>query len=335
MGNFVLSGFCTETYTLRFSHIGCETKERIVNVKGDEEITLRLEHHAEILETVTLTARKLDQAGSVARDRVTADQLVQVQGQALGEAMRELPGVGAIQTGPAIFKPVIHGLHSNRVLIVNDGIRQESQQWGLDHAPEIDPFLASSLTVVKGAAAVQYGADAVAGVILIETDSLPFERTLNGRVALHGMSNGLQGGLSGLIEKGFDNGFGIRWHGTVKRSGDKHAPDYNLTNTGSWETNTSIAGGFKRGLNSVEASYSLFRTEIGILRSAHIGNLTDLEEALERGEPFVIEDFSYAINNPRQEVDHHVAKVRGQLWFPSDRCTIRAIWHSVQSAPRV
>jgi iron complex outermembrane receptor protein len=48
-------------------------------------------------------------------------------------------------------------MHSNRVLILNNGIRQEGQQWGSEHAPEIDPFMAQKLTVIKGAAGVRYG----------------------------------------------------------------------------------------------------------------------------------------------------------------------------------
>ena len=174
-------------------------------------------------------------------------------------------------------------------------MRQESQQWGFDHAPEIDPFIANKLTVVKGTAAVQYGSDAVAGVILVETDTLPSHDHFAGKVGVHGMSNGWQGGVSAMVEKGFHSGIGLRAHATVKRSGDKHAADYNLTNTGFSELNGSLSAGFTRGLNSVEVSYSLFTTTIGILRSAHIGNLTDLEEALERDEPFIIEDFSYEI----------------------------------------
>lgn len=40
--------------------------------------------------------------------------------------------------GLLLPNPVIHGLHSNRILILNNEVRQEGQQWGADHAPEID-----------------------------------------------------------------------------------------------------------------------------------------------------------------------------------------------------
>ena len=249
LGNFVLHGLCAREYTIRFSHIGCETRERKLRLDGDRELTLRLEHHTEVLETIELRASRIESAGSASRSTLEIQDLDKVQGQAFGEALRSLPGVSAIQTGPAIFKPVIHGLHSNRVLIISDGLRQESQQWGLDHAPEIDPFVASEITVVKGTPAVQYGADAVAGVVLVKRDSLPTDQDFHGKVAIGGMTNGWQGSTSALLEKGFASGFGLRWHGTLKRGGDKHAPDYNLTNTGVSETNTSLTAGFRKGLN--------------------------------------------------------------------------------------
>ena len=63
---------------------------------------------------------------------------------------------------------MIHGMHSNRVLILNNGVRQEGQQWGIEHAPEVDPFIANKISVIKGANSVRYGSDAIAGVVLVE-----------------------------------------------------------------------------------------------------------------------------------------------------------------------
>ena len=51
-----------------------------------------------------------------------------------------------LRNGSGISKPVIHGLFGNRVTILNNGITQSGQQWGNDHAPEIDPFVADHLS---------------------------------------------------------------------------------------------------------------------------------------------------------------------------------------------
>src|SRR5690606_33154577 len=92
-------------------------------------------------------------------------QLQQVQGTSLAAQLQSIPGVSMLQTGGTIAKPVINGMYGNRVLILNNGVRQQGQQWGAEHAPEIDPYIANQLTVVKGAESVRYGSDAIGGVI--------------------------------------------------------------------------------------------------------------------------------------------------------------------------
>ena len=70
-------------------------------------------------------------------------------------------------------KPAIRGMQGDRIVIMNNGVRQEGQQWGSEHAPEVDPYLASRLTVIKGASSVRYGANAMGGVVLVEPWPLP------------------------------------------------------------------------------------------------------------------------------------------------------------------
>src|SRR5688500_19161669 len=73
-----------------------------------------------------------------------------IKGLVISEALSKINGVTLLQTGSTISKPVIHGLHSSRILTIVNGVRQEGQQWGNEHAPEIDPFIADKLTVIKG-----------------------------------------------------------------------------------------------------------------------------------------------------------------------------------------
>lgn len=316
-GRFLITGICGGTYTLQFSHIGCEPREQIVRVRGHVNLTLHLEHHAELLEEIQLTARRVREAASASRADVEQQALLRSGGRTLGEILQQLPGVTALQTGPSVFKPVIHGLHSNRLLIIKDGLRLESQQWGLDHAPEIDPSAATRISAVKGAAAVQYGADAVAGVILVESEAPPGLKQRAGEIRLTGIDNGGQVALSAGLTQGLGRGFGFRAQGTLRRAGDARAATYLLTNTGVAEAGLSLDAGFQRGLRNLRVTYQLFASRLGILRSAHIGNLTDLQEALQRDRPLIVEDFSYRIDNPRQEVMHHTLRVSGQTHIES------------------
>ncbi len=85
------------------------------------------------------------------------------------DAISRQPGVAQITTGSGIAKPVIRGLGYNRVVIVNDGIRQEGQQWGDEHGLEIDPFGVHSVEILKGPASLMYGSDAMAGVVVFHS----------------------------------------------------------------------------------------------------------------------------------------------------------------------
>lgn len=95
--------------------------------------------------------------------------LMQLSSTNIINALTAIPGVNALSTGPAISKPFIRGLGYNRVVVVNDGIRQEGQQWGDEHGIEIDDYSAQRVEVLKGPASLTYGSDALAGVINIQS----------------------------------------------------------------------------------------------------------------------------------------------------------------------
>ena len=82
------------------------------------------------------------------------------------DAIAHQPGISQVTTGSGISKPVIRGLGYNRVVVVNDGIRQEGQQWGDEHGIEVDPYSVHSVEILKGPASLMYGSDAMAGVII-------------------------------------------------------------------------------------------------------------------------------------------------------------------------
>ena len=90
------------------------------------------------------------------------------------DAIAHQPGISQITTGSGISKPVIRGLGYNRVIVVNDGIRQEGQQWGDEHGIEVDPYSVHSVEILKGPASLMYGSDAMAGVIIFhQAPTLP------------------------------------------------------------------------------------------------------------------------------------------------------------------
>jgi iron complex outermembrane receptor protein len=229
--------------------------------------------------------------------------------------LKSVAGVSALQTGATIAKPVIQGLHSNRILILNNGIRQEGQQWGMEHSPEIDPFVASSITVIKGAEGVRYGPEAIGGVVLVEPAPLSTVPDITGVLHLTGASNGRAGALSGQLDGGIKKlpGFAWRLQATGRTSGNIKTPNYYLGNTGTRELNFSGALGYiKKGL-STELYLSHFQSEIGIFNGAHIGSVEDLQARIANGRPFESGTFSYAIDAPRQNVEHTLLKLKGRV----------------------
>jgi len=287
-----------------------------VGISGDKIVNFYPEHHLETLEEVLIHERR-EAESTQDRDILSGIELEETRGKSLGESLKSITGVTTLNTGASIAKPVIHGLHSNRILILNNGIRQEGQQWGSEHAPSIDPFVADKLTVVKGAEAVRYGSDAIGGVVLVEPKDLP--RTAGTHTTLHavGMENGWQSTLSAKVEGGMKSlpGIGWRLQGTFKKGGDVHTSTYNLSNTGLQENNVSAAFGYNTYRHGIEVFFSRFDTELGILRASHIGNLTDLTNAIEQDEPYYVEDFTFKIEPPRQEITHHLSKIKAYVWL--------------------
>ena len=85
------------------------------------------------------------------------------------DALSKIPGISQVTTGPAISKPIIRGLGSNRVVVVSDGVRQEGQQWGDEHGIELDEMSVAKVEILKGPASILYGSDALAGVLNVVT----------------------------------------------------------------------------------------------------------------------------------------------------------------------
>ncbi|WP_229321423.1 TonB-dependent receptor [Larkinella knui] len=315
-GHYRIDQLCQGQYTLVSRIVGYrEIAQPVILVHTSEQNVLLTEDDIH-LQDVTVTAQRSAALSSQTVSQLEGKSLDQTRGQSLGDALRTVSGVTTLQTGSSIVKPVIHGMHSNRVLILNNGIRQEGQQWGSEHAPEIDPFVANRITVIKGAAGVRYGSDAIGGVILVEPAPLPTAKTVHGELNLVGFTNGRQGVASLQTEGGFGKGFGWRLQGTLKRGGNVRTPNYFLDNTGSAEQNFSASMGYRTTRFRSELYYSRFSTKIGIFSGSHIGSLTDLQAVLENGEPFIKSGFSYAIQRPYQQLTHDLLKWR-TAWKPA------------------
>ncbi len=307
-GNFVLEHICKGEYHLIFSHIGCAEKKIHLDLERDTVINMVLSHTSTSLGTVVIEGKKenLTNHPNLSVNRQTIEDNTN---QNLSGLLENETGVHLLKNGSGIAKPIVHGLFGNRLTILNNGIAQSGQQWGNDHSPEIDPFAADKIIVLKGANAVEYGGGNLGSIILVEPKPIEREPHLHGQVNYVFETNGRGHSINTRLEK-YSPALAWRINGTLKKYGDRRTAAYFLNNTGIEEANLAV---------QLEKSWrervffnfyaSTFNTTLGVLRGSHIGNLTDLEQALVNETPFFTEpEFSYAIDSPKQHVSHHLVK---------------------------
>ena len=303
-------------YPIKVNYLGFLDYEAIVAIPAVNPYKVVMQEEVNQLAGTTLIGHVAKPVtASVAIDK---PKLQQKSGEELAKVLTTVAGVSMIQTGATIAKPVIHGLHSNRILILNNEVRQEGQQWGADHAPEIDPAVADKITVIKGADAVRYGSDALGGVVVIAPNQLPYGDGLHGQLSPSYASNGRKSATTLKLESGLPGLLHWAWRvqGTLKRSGDIHTADYMLNNTAAAEANFSAAIGMRQEAGSAELFYSRYENESGVFYGSHIGNLDDLLARFEIGRPLTTYPFSYSIEAPKQKVIHHLLKAKAYYFLP-------------------
>ncbi|MDP4601194.1 MAG: TonB-dependent receptor, partial [Polaribacter sp.] len=308
-GNFTISNVCNGKITLVISHIGCKTSEKTIKIDGNYTGKFLLEHHSEELEEVTLKGKiVVKKVASLSETVLSKKMLENYSAASLGDALKEIAGVSSINTGNAIVKPMINGMHSSRIIVMNNGVRLQDQEWGIEHAPNIDLNSSESVSVIKGAGALAFGSDAIGGVVLLNPKNPIRKDSLFGSTIAGFQTNGKAYNIASSLHKTYKNGYFLDANATHKRFGDFRAPNYFLTNTGSKSTAFSLNVGYK----TFETGWNLFvssiANEIGILGTSHIGGIQDLVNALNSQQPLIQNDFSYRIDNPKQDVTHFIAK---------------------------
>ncbi|NBO69415.1 TonB-dependent receptor [bacterium] len=292
----------------------------IPNSHNDTSITLVLQLSEFKSKAVHITGDRnsVYGIGSQEINIINSEELDKHRGQTLGETLKRVTGLHTLQTGPSISKPILRGMHSQRLLISNAGIAQEGQQWGSEHSPEIDAFSIGTVEILKGAAGVEYGPGAMGGMIRIIPPDIPDTSHLLSSLTLQGQSNNWQGAISPSVSWGNkqDNGntIGIRGQITCKKAGNAKTAEYVLGNTGFTELNGQIQGrySFASG-ESISLTSSIFDTELGIFKGSHISNASDLLRAIERGHPFEVYDFTYSIDAPKQQIQHRLLSIQGTI----------------------
>lgn len=308
-GDFILRNQCKGKLTLKISHLNCDDVFREIDLESSSSYNFRLEHRVENLNEVVVSKLRVHELSATSKiHSLTELQKDRFSSKGLAGALEQISGVTILSTGNSIGKPVIHGMFGSRVGIVYDDMLLENQQWGQDHAPNVDLNTFENIRLIKGASTLKYGTT-TGGVVVLASILPKRVDSLYGKTILSGMYNGR--GYSAISNwvKSYKSGAYLKLQGTVKRNGDFTSPNYNLTNTGNKENNFSISLG-KNGLqHKWKAFFSYFDTEIAILKSAHIGNVKDLLRAIESDVPLVIDPLKSDIDFPKQANNHYTANI--------------------------
>ena len=208
-GKYVVNNLPTKKVSIQITFIGYEALVETIDLTNTSTKDFILTETFTEINEIVITG--LSRSAELNRTPtpisvVTKNTLLQNSSTNIIDALETQPGISNISTGPAIAKPQIRGLGYNRVVVVNDGIKQEGQQWGDEHGIEIDEFSVNRIEILKGPASLMYGSDAMAGVIhFIGAPTLP-DKTIKANILSNYQTNNGLIGYSGNIA-GNKNGF--------------------------------------------------------------------------------------------------------------------------------
>jgi iron complex outermembrane receptor protein len=270
-GHYAILDVPAGTFTILFQRVGyTPTVRRVVSTGRD--VTTNVTMRESVIELtgiqVTASANATSALNSPQPTSVVAgDELREKQSPSLGETLEGVAGVHSWSTGVGIGKPVIRGLTSNRVLVLDDGQRLETQQWGDEHSPNIETANAERIEVIRGPASVLYGSDALGGVVNVVEKDLPDATGIPAFVhgsasAAYGSGNALKDGSVDL--EGGSGRIGFRGSLSGRSSDNVHTPDYVLWNSGDQAIGGSASIGSRGSWGSLSGTFTQRNEKISL-----------------------------------------------------------------------
>ena len=196
-------------------------------------------------------------------DKINMDDINPIIKQYISKSISKLPGVSVITTGPGIAKPSIRGLSFNRVLVYNQGIRLENQQWGEEHGIGITSSGIESVEVIKGPLYVLYGSDAMGGVIYAEPEKFKSMDGLN--IDYTGIYNSNYNGITNNLGiNGKSGNFSFNLRAEMIDNDNFSTPDGEVENT--WFEQNEIKAGIQYSSDKFtsELRFSRLDSDLGI-----------------------------------------------------------------------
>ena len=274
-------------YHITYSKTGYNTKTFEIEIQTEQNI-LDVVLESSLIQTATIDVTGSFEVQEISQSTFSVStlgprELIQERSHNLSSTIENIPGVNTISTGIGIGKPVIRGMTSNSVLVIHDGVKQESQQWGDEHAPEVSTYDIDRIEILRGPASLIYGADGIGGVVNILSKPLLYSSGIKnifyGNLDLGGSSVNREGTGNLTFGTGFRNA-GLKGHVGFRKSGNVRTPDGNLlvntlipgiidtihggilSNSGTEETEGGLSFCYRNSFGFIEAGFETFNREV-------------------------------------------------------------------------
>ena len=327
-GEFIITKIPPGTYQIAVKYIGYEPETRAVKIVPGQTVRVKFTLKQTVLESepVVVTgnpvaSNPLDSPQDISY--LAGRDKIRLQSTSLGKTIESIPGIYNISTGPVAAKPIIRGHTGERIRVLSDGIALEYQQYGERHAPNIDPFNYDRIEIIKGAASLLYGSDALGGAVNLIPQR--FHLATGDKAEFYGsLANSFRSNnseyMAGLKFGGSKGNFGFMGSIVRRMAGNFHTPDVQpfskthkrgdprftgeINYTDFEQTNGSVALGYLTSVGLISVNYDRYFNENNFLlpTGGPIGlrlenQITTIKANLPFGHFIINPKFSYQRNH--------------------------------------
>ncbi len=268
-GLFEIKNIPEGSYTLSIHRIGYKTQKRKIELNGNLEINIELTQTLLTSETIEVIGKNNAITGSNIEhvsESVSGASLRRNLGTTLANTLSNLPGVDQRSLGNSTSRPVIRGLGDERVIILQDGLSTgDVSDQSADHAVSVDPIASSEIEIAKGAAALEYGSNAVGGIVNVVNNLIsPTQpKSLTGSATLGGQSVNTSGSLAADFSLPVSD-FVINTNLNGRIGGDTNTPAGEIENTQYKTTNSSVGISYVKDWGYLGGSFGTYLSNYGI-----------------------------------------------------------------------
>ncbi|HUM48091.1 MAG TPA: TonB-dependent receptor, partial [Chitinophagales bacterium] len=338
-GNYSINNIPGGDFLVEVRYLGYATLTKRISISGtvtaDFQLSTAVVEQNEVIVTGVSTATEIKRTPTPIAVIVKAEIQQNASSNIIDAIARE-PGISQVTTGPGISKPEIRGLGYNRVVVMNDGTRQEGQQWGDEHGIEIDEYAVNKVEILKGPGSIMYGSDAMAGVInILSPDPVAEGKITADLLANYQTNNGLIG-YSGAIagnEKGFV------WLGRVSgKMAHSYQNKYDgyVFNSGFKEMAGSGYVGLNKKWGYSHLNFSLYHFQPGLSEGERDSTGAFTKQVTANGT--TVEDItatqddltSYSLLTPYQEVNHYKFSLMNTIYIGNSKLHVNTGYENNQ-----